>query len=93
MLLNPKKLTEEYGVDAVRYYLLREIPSLNDGNYSNKRMHEIYVSDLANELGNLVLRITNIAEQDKINIKKRKIKIYIAGKKLSYLKISTLIKF
>jgi len=27
-------------------------------------MHEIYVSDLANELGNLVLRITNIAEQD-----------------------------
>ena len=73
-VINPNDLVKKYGTDAVRYYLLREIPSLNDGNYSNKRMHEIYVSDLANELGNLVLRITNIAQQDKINIKKRKIK-------------------
>ena len=72
-VVNPNDLVKKYGTDAVRYYLLREIPSLNDGNYSNKRMDEIYNSDLANELGNLVLRITNIAEQDKINIKKRKI--------------------
>ena len=64
---NPKDLTTQYGTDAVRYYLLREIPPLDDGNYSHSRMEELYASDLANELGNLVLRITTLAHKDGIS--------------------------
>ncbi|MDP4011625.1 MAG: methionine--tRNA ligase [Candidatus Roizmanbacteria bacterium] len=62
-VVNPFDLVAKYGTDAVRYYLLREIPSSDDGDYSEKRMQEVYNSDLANELGNLVSRTTNLAEK------------------------------
>jgi methionyl-tRNA synthetase len=63
-VVNPFELVKKYGIDAVRYYLLREIPPADDGDYSEKRMNEVYSSDLANELGNLVMRITTLAEKD-----------------------------
>ena len=68
-VVDPIKLIKKYGIDAVRYYLLREIPPFDDGDFSDARMKELYNSDLANELGNLVLRITTLAEKDKISIK------------------------
>lgn len=68
-VIDPFKLIEKYGKDPVRYFLLKEIPSYSDGDFSHKRMLEVYNSDLANELGNLISRITNIAEQDKIQNK------------------------
>ncbi len=49
-------LVEKYGVDAVRYYLLHEIPYANDGNLTYELLEERYNSDLANILGNLVNR-------------------------------------
>src|SRR3989339_10003 len=67
-VINPFDLIKKYGVDAVRYYLLREIPPSDDGDYSEKRMNEVYSSDLANELGNLVMRITTLAEKDGLTI-------------------------
>jgi len=67
-VVNPYREVEKFGTDAVRYYLLREIPPFEDGDYSRSRMQEIYRADLANELGNLVLRLTTIAEQDQIEI-------------------------
>lgn len=67
-VVDPFDLVKKYGVDAVRYYLLREIPTFEDGDFSYKRMSEIYQADLANELGNLVLRITTIAAQDKLEL-------------------------
>lgn len=63
-VIDPVGLIQKYGTDALRYYLLREIPSTDDGDFSEHRMHEVYSSDLANELGNLLLRITHLAEQD-----------------------------
>lgn len=63
-VIDPFDLVKKYGVDAVRYYLLKEIPAFDDGDFSYSRMEEIYNADLANELGNLVSRITNLAEQD-----------------------------
>ncbi len=62
-VINPVDLVKKYGVDAVRYYLLKEIPAYSDGDFSHARMKEIYNSDLANELGNLVSRVTNLAEK------------------------------
>jgi methionyl-tRNA synthetase len=65
-VVNPFELIKKYGVDAVRYYLLREIPPTDDGDYSENRMKELYNSDLANELGNLISRVTNLCEQNNI---------------------------
>jgi methionyl-tRNA synthetase len=53
----PDDVISRYGVDALRYYLLREIPSDGDGDFSWKRMDQVYHSDLANDLGNLVQRV------------------------------------
>ena len=49
-------LVDKYGVDAVRYYVLHEIPFANDGNLTYDLLEERYNSDLANVLGNLVNR-------------------------------------
>jgi methionyl-tRNA synthetase len=73
-VVDPYQLVKEYGTDAVRYYLLREIPPYEDGDYSEKRMKELYSSDLANELGNLVMRITTLAEKDSLNVNNGTIK-------------------
>lgn len=67
-IVDPTSLVNKYGIDAVRYYLLREIPTLNDGDFSIKRMDQLYVSDLANELGNLVSRLSALASKDNIRI-------------------------
>ncbi|MDO9028106.1 MAG: methionine--tRNA ligase [Candidatus Roizmanbacteria bacterium] len=63
-IIDPLEIISKYGVDALRYYLLREIPPFDDGDFSYRRLNEIYNSDLANELGNLVMRITTLAEKD-----------------------------
>ena len=67
-VVDPFDLVSKYGTDAVRYYLLREIPSLDDGDFSYSRMDEIYNSDLANELGNLLSRLTTLAEKDGVSL-------------------------
>lgn len=63
-VVDPFELIEKYGTDAVRYYLLREIPTLDDGDFSFERMNQVYEADLANELGNLVSRVTTLASTD-----------------------------
>lgn len=68
-IVDPLAIISKYGVDALRYYLLREIPPFDDGDFSYRRLDEIYSADLANELGNLVMRITTLAEKDGIEIK------------------------
>jgi len=72
-VVNPFDLIKKFRIDAVRYYLLREIPPADDGDYSEKRMNEVYSSDLANELGNLVMRITTLAEKDGLILNNRTI--------------------
>lgn len=59
---SPQELVDEYGVDAVRYYLLREIPSHGDGDLSKKRIEERY-AELANQLGNLVSRVAAMSNK------------------------------
>jgi methionyl-tRNA synthetase len=53
----PVTLTNEFGVDAVRYYLLRETSLGNDGEFSHEGITQRYNTDLANNLGNLVARV------------------------------------
>ena len=56
-------LANKFGVDAVRYYLLHEIPFASDGNLTYELLIERYNSDLANTLGNLVNRTISMAKK------------------------------
>ncbi len=56
-VVDPVGMAEKYGTDTLRYYLLREIPTGRDGDFSDKLFIERYNSDLANNLGNLVNRV------------------------------------
>lgn len=54
--IDPREVALTYGFDAVRYYLLREIPFGEDGDFSRARLMERYDADLANTFGNLLQR-------------------------------------
>ncbi len=61
-VIDPFALIEKYGVDPVRYYLLREIPSGEDGDFSYEKFEQRYNGDLANGIGNLVARVAALGE-------------------------------
>lgn len=56
-VVDPIDYLNEFSVDALRYYLLRYIPYDNDGDFTRDRFIEVYNSDLANNLGNLIARV------------------------------------
>ncbi len=58
--ISPVELAGQYGIDALRYYLMREIPFGGDGEFSRQRFHIVYETELANELGNAVQRVSSM---------------------------------
>lgn len=61
-VVDPFEVAKKYGIDPLRYYLLREIPSGDDGDFSEKKLEARYNGDLANGLGNLVQRVVTMIE-------------------------------
>lgn len=62
-VVDPFEILEAWGVDPVRYYLLREIPTGDDGDFSKDRFHVVYSDELQNTIGNLVRRVIAMTEK------------------------------
>lgn len=65
-VISPRDVIEKYGKsfrDPLRYYLLRYIPTTEDGDFSYEQLEEAYTADLANGLGNLVARVAKLCEK------------------------------
>ena len=60
-ILDPLEIIKEYGLDPLRYYLIKEVSFGNDGNISQERLEDCINSDLANNYGNLCQRVTTFA--------------------------------
>ena len=63
-ILDPLEIINQYGLDPLRYYLIKEVSFGNDGNISQERLENCINSDLANNYGNLCQRVTSFAEKN-----------------------------
>ncbi len=70
-VIDPFELVKKYGTDTVRYFLLREIPATQDGDFTYEKFEERYNSDLAKGLGNLTARVITLAKKFKIFAKNK----------------------
>lgn len=61
-IIDPKEVIKEYGVEALRYLLTREVAPFEDGDLTLERIKEVYNANLANGLGNLTSRIMKMSE-------------------------------
>lgn len=61
-VVDPLEVVKKYGTDAVRYYLLAEIPPFEDGDFTVEKLETRYQADLGNKLGNLIMRVTTLLE-------------------------------
>lgn len=61
-VIDPQKLIDKYGAEALRYFFLRHISPFVDGDFSENKLKEVYNADLANGLGNLVARVAKLCE-------------------------------
>jgi methionyl-tRNA synthetase len=65
-VVDPFLEIEKYGVDALRYFLLREVAVGRDADFSRSRFEEVYQANLANGLGNLVSRLYRLCERNSV---------------------------
>jgi len=63
-VINPMDLIDDYGVDPVRYYLMREMVLGQDSNFTMESFIQRYNSDLANDFGNLLSRISTLMKKN-----------------------------
>jgi len=82
-VISPIELRKSYDSDSIRYYLMRNVPFGDDGDFSEKSLIERHNSELANKLGNLVSRVSALAEKFGIETSKTKVFDGIQKSKIS----------
>ncbi|MEE8131447.1 MAG: methionine--tRNA ligase [Candidatus Paceibacterota bacterium] len=70
-VVDPFEIIRKYGVDPLRYFLLREIPAYEDGDFTEQKFRERYNGELANGLGNFTARVLTLASKAKIKAASR----------------------
>ena len=63
-ILDPLEIIDTYGLDPLRYYLIKEVSFGNDGNISKEKLENCINSDLANNYGNLCQRVISFIEKN-----------------------------
>lgn len=63
---DPAEVIEKYGLEAIRYYMLSQVPIQEDHDFTFEQFEEVYNANLANGLGNLVARVAKLCEQNKV---------------------------
>ena len=76
--VHPTELVTEYGTDAVRYYMARELSPFEDSPFTLEKFKEAYNANLANGIGNLTSRIMKMAETNAISLDKKDFYEYTA---------------
>ena len=61
-VIDPFDMVEKFGLEPFRYYMLSQIPTDDDGDFTIERFKEVYTADLSNGLGNLVARVAKLCE-------------------------------
>ncbi len=92
-VIDPFELVKKYGTDPVRYFLLREIPPTEDGDFTYQKFEGRYNSDLASGLGNLVARVLTMAKKLKTTTQNSKLKKEIDNTWKKYKKALEEFKF
>lgn len=92
-VIDPFELVKKYGTDPVRYFLLREIPPTEDGDFTYQKFEGRYNSDLASGLGNLVARVLTMAKKLKTTTQNLKLKKEIDNTWKKYKKALEEFKF
>ncbi len=67
-VIDPFEMVEKFGLEPFRYFLLSQVPTNDDGDFTQERFKEVYTSELSNGLGNLVARVAKLAENNNISI-------------------------
>ncbi|MFV1916916.1 MAG: methionine--tRNA ligase [Patescibacteria group bacterium] len=67
-VVDPYEIVKKYGVEPLRYFLLSQIPTQDDGDFTIEGFEAIYQADLANGLGNLVARVAGLSKNSKFKI-------------------------
>ena len=73
-VIRPNELIEKFGIDAVRYYFIKYGPLTEDVDISLDKIKEVYNSDLANGLGNLLSRIAKLCESSGFEFEREKVR-------------------
>src|SRR3989344_422497 len=81
-VIDPVAIVEEYGIDALRYFLLREIHPYEDSDFTTERFKEAYNANLANGIGNLVSRVMTMAVDNDIKADEKDISKFASAKYL-----------
>lgn len=68
----PSDIAEEYGTDALRLYLLREVPAFEDGDFTPERFKYVYNGSLSNGLGNTVSRVLSMSNAYGVSLSEKK---------------------